>query len=75
MTKTVRNMNTLRAMERAGLITLHNQTGSQIEGLYSNKRFTCYYIDDGRPCFDWNGKQYATQYSPGSFYPYVVQIA
>jgi len=38
--KLVKNMNTLKAMERAGHIKLHNQTGNQIKDLYSPKTFT-----------------------------------
>ena len=73
MEKIVRNMNTLKAMEKAGHIKLHNQTGSKITGLYSPTRFTCYYINDGQWSFMYKGKKYQTKYFDGCFCPYVVQ--
>lgn len=72
--KKVRNINTLRAMERRGFIKLHNQTGSKITGLYSKNTFTCYYIDEGLSFFDYNGKKYGVRFFSGCFCPYVVEL-
>ena len=69
--KAVTNIKSLRKMEAIGFITLHPQTGTKITGLYSNKKFTCYYIDDGKPEFEYNGKKYAVKYVSGCFCPYV----
>lgn len=71
--KIVENLNTLKAMERKGLITFHNQTGTKIQGLYSDQKFTCYYIADGLSNFDYKGKKYSTRYFSGCFCPYVVE--
>jgi len=71
--QTVRNLNTLKAMERAGHIKLHRQTGSKITGLYRREKFTCYYVDEGSYSFDYKGKKYGVKYFDGCFCPYVVQ--
>ena len=70
----IQNLNTLKAMARAGHINLHNQTGSKIQGLYSTKTFTCYYVDEGKGKFEYKGKTYGVKYFDGCFCPYVVQI-
>lgn len=71
--KIVKNLNILKAMQRQGLITLHEQTGTKIQGLYSNKKFTCYYISEGLFNFEYNGKKYSTKYFSGCFCPYIVE--
>ena len=74
MYEIVRNMNVLKAMERQGLIKLHEQTGTRIESLYGNKVFTCYYIDEGLFNFEYKGETYTTKYIDGCFMPYVFKI-
>ena len=70
----VKNMNMLKAMERAGHIVFHNQTGTLITGLYDTKKFKCYYINDGETTFKYKNKTYRTQYMSGCFYPYVIEL-
>jgi len=71
----VRNMNTLKMLERAGHITLHEQTGTKITGLYSSEKFTCYYIDDFVTSrFQHKGKYYGCEYVSGCFCPYVFEL-
>jgi hypothetical protein len=70
----VRNLNTLKAMERAGHIKLHSQTGTKITGLYTRDKFTCYYVDEGYNQFNYKGKLYGVRYSSGCFYPYVIKL-
>lgn len=72
--KIVKNLNTLKAMQRLGFIKFHHQTGEQITGLYSSKKFTCYYVDDGKYFFTYKGKKYGTTYISGCFCPYVVEL-
>ena len=71
--KLVKNMNTLRAMERAGHIKLHEHTGTKKEGLYYHKKSTVHYVDDGKHTFTYKGKTYHTKYFSGCFCPYVVE--
>jgi hypothetical protein len=71
---TVRNLNTLKAMERAGHIKLHPKTGTKITGLYSRDYFICYYVDDGQSKFTYKGSIYGVKYFDGCFYPYVVKL-
>lgn len=67
----VRNMNTLKAMQRAGLIKLHKDTGTKINGR------TIYYIDDlteGTPyTFYFKNKPYMLKYLSGCFCPFVYR--
>ncbi len=71
--KTVKNMNTLKAMQKKGVIFC-NQTGSKISGLYSNKLFTCYYVDSAPLIFEYKGNIYGEKYFDGCFYPFVVEL-
>ena len=73
MYEIVKNMNILKAMERQGFITLHEQTGTRITGLYSKRKFTCYYIDEGNHTFEYKGDIYHTKYIDGCFCPYVFK--
>lgn len=72
--QTVRNMNTLKAMAKAGFIELHKQTGTKIKGLYSPNSFTCYYVYEGHFNFWYKGEAYGVRYFDGCFYPYVVKL-
>lgn len=73
MSKIVDNISTLRNMAKAGLITLHAQTGTKITTLYSKQKHTCCYIDDGKPSFEYRGKKYGVKYFDGCFNPFVVE--
>jgi hypothetical protein len=66
----------LKKMAKKGLITLHNQTGTKITGLYGGKAFTCTYVDEGKHSFQfgaWN-EIYVTKYVSGCFCPYVFRV-
>lgn len=73
----VSHIPTLKAMAKAGVIKLHEQTGTKITGLYSPKKFTCCYIDDyiGRSTFEFGGNIYRVEYVSGCFCPYVFKIS
>jgi len=75
----VRNLNTLKAMQKLNLIEFCEQTGKQITGLYDSKKFTCYYIDgEGKASkgrqFTYKNKQYEVRFVSGCFNPYVFEI-
>jgi hypothetical protein len=72
--KIVKNLNTLKDMERKGFIGLHPDTGMKVKALYSNKKFTCYYVEDGLLDFTYKNKRYLTKYVSGCFCPYVFEI-
>ena len=63
----------LKSFAKKGFITLHKQTGTKITSLYSNKKFTCHYVDDGESLFEVNGYWFGIKYLPGCFCPYVVR--
>ena len=71
--KLIKNMNTLKAMQRAGFIKFCDQTGETIETLYSRKKHICHYVDDGDREFTYKGKRYGIKYMDGCFYPFVVE--
>lgn len=71
--KVVQNMNTLKAMQRAGHIKFHDHTGTKKEYLNSSKKETMYYVKDGEHTFTYKGKQYRTEYFSGCFCPYIVE--
>jgi len=67
---------TLKAMAKKGLITLHEQTGKKITGLYGDESFTCYYVEDGKHTFQfgaWN-HIYIRKYVDGCFCPYIFRV-
>lgn len=72
MTTKVKNLKLLEAMEKAGHITLHGQTGKRVywNGQYS----TAWYIDDGESWFKFRNKLYYTEYYSGCFNPFVVEV-
>ena len=73
--ETVRNLNTLKAMQKKGLITFDNSTGDKIQGLYSSKTFTCYYVKDGSALFEYKGHKYGVKYFDGCFNPFVIKYS
>lgn len=62
MKKVVRNIRTLNAMERMGLIKTHSDT----------LKFK--YVNDGKNWFRYKGKEYSTEYVDGCFYPFVFEL-
>jgi hypothetical protein len=70
----VKDMRTLKAMQKRGFVTFCNQTGSKIHGLYSSNMFVCYYVDSAKSHFVYNGKTYTEKYFDGCFFPFVVEV-
>ena len=70
----VKNLNTLKAMAKRGLVEFCDQTGFKIRGLYSRDTFTCYYVWEGKDRFEYKGQSYGIKYFDGCFYPYVVKL-
>lgn len=71
--KVVKNLNTLKAMQKRGLVKFCSETGEKIHGLYDHHLFICYYIDEAPINFVYNGKNYGQKYFSGCFFPYVVE--
>lgn len=72
--KVVKNARLLKNMEAKGLITFAPQTLSKIQGLYSSRTFTCYYIDDAPLSkFTYNKRTFGRMYFSGCFFPYLVE--
>ncbi len=75
---TVNNMNVLKAMQKAGLITFCKDTGKKVGMLFSHKKHTAYYIDEFKgiagTVFTYNKKNYQVKYFDGCFHPFVVEI-
>lgn len=69
----VKNLNTLKALERKGFITLHSHTGQKV--WWNGVCFKTYYIDDYTSrTFDYNKKKFECKYLDGCFFPYVFEI-
>lgn len=62
----------LKSLSKQGYLKLHPQTGKKITGLYSNEKFTCYYIDEAKT-FTFNGYKYQEKYFDGCFCPYLIR--
>jgi hypothetical protein len=60
--KRIINLNTLKAMAKAGLIQLHDETA----------KFK--YVYDGNLFFSYKNNTYITKYIDGCFYPFIYQI-
>ena len=56
------NLNTLKAMAKAGLITLHEETSK-----YK-------YIKDANHTFIYKNEAYKTIYLDGCFYPFIYKL-
>ena len=69
----VKDMRILNPLIKKGLVIPCTQTGTKITGLYSEKSFTCCYVDDVPKRFEHNGYSYYREYLSGCFYPYVVR--
>lgn len=69
----VKNIRTLKGMEKEGLITLHPQTGTKVQ--WYGQWGTAWYVDDYKnPTFEYKGKKYEGKYVSGCFYPYIMEI-
>jgi len=71
--KIVKNLNTLKAMQKMGFVKFCDQTGEKIHGLYDRKLFTCYYVYEAEQNFTYKGKKYGQKYFSGCFMPYVIE--
>ena len=58
----VKNINTLKAMERRNLIELTNDT----------KKFG--YVNNGKNNFEYKGKKFKKVYLDGCFYPFIIEV-
>ena len=67
----VRNMNLLKRMRKAGLVTFHKQTGTKVGILNCNIKITAYYVADAQTSFIFEGKCYKTKYVDGCFCPFI----
>jgi len=70
--KIIKNLKILKAMAKKKLIVLHKDTGKIVR--WQGMKVRANYIQDGKSKFKYNGKDFATTYISGSFYPYVVKI-
>lgn len=73
----VSDLRVLKAMERAGLIRFHKDTGKRLAGLYGGKHKICYvggYPEDGDIDFEYKGKRYTLRYLSGCFCPFVFDV-
>jgi len=69
----VTNKNLLKQLEKQGFIKLHEHTGTKVGALFGGKT-TAWYVDDGKPSFEFDGVKYTTEYQDGCFYPYVFTL-
>jgi len=67
----VRNMNLLKRMKQAGLVTFHVHTGTKVGNLNSNIKTTAYYVADAQTSFIFKAKYYRTKYVDGCFFPFI----
>lgn len=70
----IRDIKLLKEFAKDGHITLHEQTGTKITGLYSKDKFTCYYVEDGKTYFCHNYRLFTVEYISGCFCPYVFEV-
>ena len=82
--KIVRDMRTLNAMAKRGLIKLDKATGETV--WWNGRSSKAYYVDDYGDkayrkwadkdectAFEYKGNRYTVEYFDGCFYPYVVK--
>ena len=70
--KGVTNMNTLKSLQKAGKIELHEDTGQEVES-QGIKRKAHYVKSYNKPEFEHKGRKFKAQYEDGSFNPYVYE--
>jgi len=68
----VRSMAVLKEMEKAGHVTLHGHTGTEVRWYGGPVR--AWYVDDGKRSFEFCGRKYETRYVDGCFFPYVFEV-
>ena len=81
----VRDMRTLNAMAKRGLIKLDNATGETV--WWNGQSSKAYYIDgygdkanrkwsdsDGCSAFEYKGERFTVRFFDGCFYPFVVKV-
>jgi hypothetical protein len=73
--ETVKNMRTLKAMAKRGLIELHSDTGTKLKNWFGGGYHTCFYVSDGQCRFEFNGQKYGVKYFDGCFNPFVVKFS
>ena len=73
MSRMVREIGTLKAMEKQGLIELHEHTGKKVTWYYGD--VTAWYVQDGQRSFEFRGKKYESKYVDGCFYPFIFEEA
>ena len=73
--KIVNHLSVLKAMEHAGHIKLHPDTGHLVKH-WTGPKVTAYYVDHGdiTTQFEYKGKQYRLKYFDGCFHPFVVLL-
>lgn len=70
----IKSLKFLQALEKAGHITLHKDTGKKVwGGNMAQCRITAWYVDDGEDMFTYNGRMYKLRYYSGCFYPFVIE--
>lgn len=73
----VPDIRTLKRMAKAGLITLHRDTGLKVRH-WTGQTITAHYVDDVcqgvQQPFEFGGKHYRLKYFDGCFSPFVVCI-
>ncbi len=67
----VQDKRLLNSMEKAGLITLHPQTGKTV--YWNNQPIKAWYIDEAPYKFEFGGNTYGQKYFDGCFCPYLVK--
>ena len=71
----ITNMNTLKALQRAGHVKLHSDTG-KIVGAIPYGKVKAYYVHhETKPIFQHKGKTYIKDYISGCFSPFVYCLS
>lgn len=69
----LKNLNTLKALEKRKFITLHSHTGQKV--WWNGQSFKTYYIEDySQRTFSYNNRNFECKYVDGCFYPFVFEI-
>lgn len=74
MKQTIRDLSTLKKLEKAGYITLHHHTGKTVNGLFGPVK--AWYIQDNTASsFEHDNRKFEIEYVDGCFYPFVFEIS
>jgi hypothetical protein len=71
--KIVKDLRTLKAMERRGLVTLHPDTGKVLRHPMGGK-IRCWYVDEAEFIFEYKGERYMRKFFDGCFFPFIVKL-